>query len=473
MSDDQDDFPEPITWPDQGWVLVETQQDLEEAVEDLQGSEALAIDTEADSFFSYRESCCLVQITGDNTVDYVVDPLTVEDMSLLAPMMADPKVTKIFHGADYDVVSMKRDFGYEFVNIFDTMIAAQASGHKKFGLNDLVQRYFGQKLNKKWQRHDWSSRPLLDVHIDYARNDSHFLHKLREILWGMAGERGRHDMLAEEFKLLESRSWTGRELDPDDCMRVKGARKLGDQARSVLRSVWMLREGIAESKNRPSFKVFGNDALLRVADKAPTTKDELRELLGDNHHLVRRYSREIVEAINAGLEDERPPPPKNPPAPPPRNPDVPPFMRDDEALLVSLKKWRNATVDDLGLGPGMVVNNQLLKDVAALKPEVAQQLDAIGEMRQWQKDEFGQALVDRVQSWLTSTPAPKAKAEGSGDEAEPGEGGKRRRRRRRRRGGEGGERAEGSGGESGSEGRESSGGASASAPAPAGDAPAS
>ena len=67
-----------------------------------------------------------------------IDPLAIDDLSCLGPMMADPDVVKVFHGADYDITSLKRDFGYTISPVFDTMIVAQALGIERFSLADLA-----------------------------------------------------------------------------------------------------------------------------------------------------------------------------------------------------------------------------------------------------------------------------------------------------------------------------------------------
>ena len=428
MSDSTDPADEivPITLPDEGYVYVDTAEGLLDVVEALRGCTVVGIDTESDSFFSYTERCCLVQVTGEGTVDFIIDPLAIDDLSPLGPMCADPNIVKIFHGADYDVVSMKRDFGHRFSNIFDTMIAAQATGHERFGLNDLVQRYFGEKLDKKWQRHDWSSRPLQDHHLDYARKDSHFLPTLREILLVQAEERGRLAMLTEEFGLLQDREWTGRPFSADDCMRIKGSRGLDELGRKILRTVYTLREEKAAAKNRPPFKVFGNDVLTRVARDAPSDIDALKKCLGANHHVVRRYAEEVVAAVNAGIDDETAPP--LPPAPRgPRTPDHLAVTREDEPLVLAIKDWRNRLARKSALGPGMIINNSIIGQVAAVKPKVVEDLERIKDMRDWQRADFGEALVEKVQTWLAEQPEP--------GEAPPPK--KRRRRRRRRRAAEG------------------------------------
>ena len=119
---------------------------------------------------------------SDLEADYIVDPLKVEDLSPLKTLLEDPDIVIILHGGDYDVVSLKRDFDIHINNIFDTMIAGQFLGLPKIGLADLIGRYFGHALDKKYQRHDWARRPLEPEHLDYARGDTHWLLALREVM---------------------------------------------------------------------------------------------------------------------------------------------------------------------------------------------------------------------------------------------------------------------------------------------------
>ena len=98
--------------------------------------------------------------------------------------------------ADYDIVSMKRDFGYTFVNVFDTMISAQFLGFDKVGLADLIRRFFGHTIDKKHQWHDWSKRPLFEEHLT-----THTLAlAIRELLLIHLRRSGRLEAVEEEFE---------------------------------------------------------------------------------------------------------------------------------------------------------------------------------------------------------------------------------------------------------------------------------
>ena len=72
-------------------MLIEDGPGLARLVDELADFDEIAVDTEADSFYSYQEKVCLIQITGGG-VDYLVDPLADLDLSPLGDVLADPEL---------------------------------------------------------------------------------------------------------------------------------------------------------------------------------------------------------------------------------------------------------------------------------------------------------------------------------------------------------------------------------------------
>jgi len=381
------------------YTYVTTPAGLAHAVERLSAADVVGVDTEADSFYSYTEKVCLIQLSGAGH-DFILDPLSLKDLSALAPLMADRGVVKVFHGADYDVVSLKRDFRFDIRNLFDTMIAAQAVGVERFSLADLVEGEFAVVLEKKYQRHDWSERPLQPHHLDYARLDSHFLPDLRDRLWARVVARGRQEHVLEEFALLEEREWTGRAMEPADWLKVKGANRLRPEQQRVARELYRLRDRLARELDRPPFKVMANDALLEIARQRPRTRDALKALLGERHFLNRRYSAEIADAVERAARSEEP---LQPPRPPRGDASRRPYTREDDRLFEKLKEWRNRMAAAASLGPAMIVPNGVLKSVAILRPRDEEVLSRVDEMRRWQVREFGADLL-RIVAEDSETP---------------------------------------------------------------------
>ncbi len=411
-------------------VLVETPEALAECAAQLSRARVIGVDTESDSMHHFREKVCLIQIS-DLQTDFVIDPLFVPDLSPLAPIMANPAIIKVFHGADYDVVCLKRDFNFEFNGIFDTMIAAQFLGFPRFGLADLIKNWWGWTIDKKWQRHDWAARPLLDEHLDYARGDSHWLPALRDLFQLRLARAGRLEHVAEECIALQAREWLRPRSDPADFYRVKGCRELDPVGLQVLRAVYRLREREAEAQDRPAFKVLPDEIMLEIAFRRPDSLEALTACFRRNAPFVRRYGEALATAVSEGLAEEGPLPP------PPQAAKREPGLRGPRAerLMGALKDWRNAQVTDSGLPPIAVVSNGVLQELVRVAPKTLDELAAVPGVRRWQAALYGPAWLDIIARVLGAGPAPAVEAS---DEADAEGAGRRRRRRGGRAGGRGG-----------------------------------
>jgi len=399
-------------------IVVTDVETLARVADTLASAPVVAVDTESDSFHHYQEKVCLLQLSDLDT-DYVIDPLAVRDLSPLAPIFANPAQVKIFHGADYDVVSLKRDFGFQFRNLFDTMVSAQFLGLPRFGLADLIERWFGHVVDKKYQRHDWAERPLREEHLDYARGDTHFLPALREVLLRRLVQADRLGPVSEECELLEAREWAGRPKDPAAWQRVKGARQLGPEPQRVLRALYAWRDGQARQLDRPAFKVIPDPVLLAVAANPPQTLDDLGNMLRRGSPLFRRFGEGLHAAVQGGLGDTTPLA-----APAAREPtervDSRLSAREQERLLQRLKDWRNQVISRGGESPVTVVSNGVMKEIARHAPTTLEELAAVPEVRRWQVARWGVAILEQIEPALRDLgPAP--------DSAPAG----RRKRRRR------------------------------------------
>lgn len=412
--------------------MVEDEESLVKACGLLDGEPFVGIDTEADSMYHYREKVCLLQITDRNR-DYIVDPLAIGHIGGLKDLLADSSVQKIFHGADYDVVSLKRDFSLEVHNIFDTMVAAQVLGLPRVGLADLCGGLFGAKMDKKYQRHNWAARPLEPEHLDYARGDSHYLLSLRDVLLHKLEKANRTDVAFEEFHRLETRVWSPRAPSPSDWQRIKGSKALDVEAKRVLRSLYAYRDEQARALDRPPYKVIPDAFLMRVAQSRPKNLDQLRSLAKKRSSMIRRHGPKLVESVQKGLENDSPfqTPPKKTPA----GPKPPHGGRDTERLLQRLKGWRSEKQEALDLPVAMLASNAHLKVLAGWRPQKIAELEELPDIRQWQIDRYGETWIELITEFETKRQETKSA---------PGRNRSGRRRKRRR-----GARSQGSPNETG------------------------
>ncbi|MFP6655118.1 MAG: ribonuclease D, partial [Myxococcota bacterium] len=121
--------------------IVTKKSEMEKIAKELLREEIVAFDTEADSFYHYFDKVCLVQIATRKKC-WLVDPLGPDGSKILEPLAAvfsSPKVRVLFHAAEYDIYVLKRDCGFEFTNLFDTMVCAQLLGYPAIGLAALVE----------------------------------------------------------------------------------------------------------------------------------------------------------------------------------------------------------------------------------------------------------------------------------------------------------------------------------------------
>jgi len=196
-------------------IWVDTPERLAAAATELGGAAALAIDTEADSFYHYFHKCCLIQVS-DGHQAYLIDPLALKDAGAMRGLFDDPGRAKVLHAAEQDVLYLRRDFGLDLHPLFDTMIAAQLLGKKSVGLAGLLQEYFAVVLDKGCQRDDWSRRPLTTRQMAYAAEDVRHLIRLRHALESDLEAKGRLEWAREEFEHIARRAWAPREFDREE-----------------------------------------------------------------------------------------------------------------------------------------------------------------------------------------------------------------------------------------------------------------
>ncbi len=347
----------------------------------------IALDTEAASFHHYHDRVYLVQLSSP-TVTAVIDPLAVGDLGPLGELLANPKVEKIFHDADYDLRLLDKQHGFRARRLFDTRIAAQFLNEPGIGLGALLEKYFGVKVDKRFQRADWSARPLSAEMLQYAADDTRYLCELRTLLLNQLIEIGRDSWVAEEFALLESTRWTAGDLDQQTSyLALKGTKRLERRALAVLRELYFWRETTAGELDRASFRVMGNETLFLLAANPVADAAALAKVRGVGREVVSRWGREVLAAIARGLAV--------PDADLPRIARPPRRTIDLEHLarVERLKGARNAAAARLKLAPGVLCPNGTLEAIARAGPHSAEDLAGVPGVRRWQVGALGTELL--------------------------------------------------------------------------------
>jgi ribonuclease D len=410
------------------YEIITQRTELERLAKQLLREEIVAFDTEADSFYHYFDKVCLVQIATPNGC-WLVDPIAMGGASELEPLgavFASPKVKILFHAAEYDIYVLKRDCGFEFRNLFDTMVSAQLLGYPAIGLAALVEKHFGVSLPKDEQRSDWSRRPLTEKQLRYAASDVHYLIRLADTLQTELTQAGRLEWAKSDFETLCGRRWPDREFDELGYLRITGARALDPVALAVLRELYLLRDQRSREIDRPPFKVLGNRTLLEISREKISDLDSLAEIKGISDLILKRLGKDLVAAVKKGLRKPHGPIPRLDTAVRRR------MDRETEKRLAALKEWRGPRAQSLALDPGVLCPNATLEAIAWANPVSADEMKGIVELKDWFVREFSEEIVGVIASHTeaaASEPVAESSEGGDGGESRP-DGTTRRTRRR-------------------------------------------
>jgi len=362
-------------------VWVDQSQELHKVIDELLSQDIVAVDTESNSLYAYQEQVCLIQFSTRGK-DILVDALALPDLSLLAPIFQSDKIMKVFHAAEYDLICLFRDYGFQFNFLFDTMIAARTLGYQKIGLGSLLEKYFDVHMDKKYQRANWGKRPLKPEMLEYARLDSHFLIPLAEILQKELRDSGRWSLAVEDFERLTHDIHDTTESDEEDFWKLRGARDLNSWQAAILKSVYQFREAQAEKQDRPSFKILSHQALVDIASQAPESLEALKKLPSLNYRLVDRYGRGLINAVQEGE--------KAPPENPPHN------NRPKEAVLDrmdALREWRKTAGRDIGVPSDVILPKDVLNRIARENPKNVQSLQKVMEDVPYRYQHFADEIM--------------------------------------------------------------------------------
>jgi ribonuclease D len=353
---------------------------LDAAVRAMGGSQAIALDTESNSFHHYPEQLCLIQIATRHNV-HVIDTISLKELDLLNGVLADGSIQKVIHGADYDIRSLDRHHGSRIRNLYDTSVSARFAGIPEFGLAALTKNLLGVTIpkSKRLQRTDWGRRPLSADALDYAITDVLHLIALREILDRRLLALGRTAWVAEECSRLEDVRYIEPNIETG-FFSIKGVGKLDGRGLAILRSLWLFRDKEARRQHRPPFFVLPDAALIYLVTSPMAA---LSEVPGLGQIGLQRFGRGLQQALQEGLTASpvhRPPPVAAERA-----------GRQQTQRLSRLKAWRVSLGARLSLDPPLLWPTASLERIARTPDNLGIELNS-PNVRRWQRDQFTSSL---------------------------------------------------------------------------------
>ena len=361
-------------------VWVDHKATFEKMVRDLSAQSRIAVDTESNSLHAYREQVCLIQFSTPKT-DYLLDPFVLSDLSALAPLFSSPGIEKIFHAAEYDLICLKRDFGFEFASLFDTMYAARVLGYTLVGLDNMLSEKLGIKVDKRHQKADWGARPLTPAQINYARFDTHYLFQLRDMLEAELEAKGRLQLAREDFARACEVELPRDKVNGATWMRFSSRKDVSTRELTILRELCSFRDRVAEKLDRPPFKVISDETLLDIARNLPEKDVDLAGI-GLSSKQIRLWGPDLLDATRRGT--------------------VAPLVtralnqRPSDAVLKRLEKlknWRKIQAKEMGVESDVVLPKVYLNALSETPPKNISELQSQLSDSPWRYRQFGTRLL--------------------------------------------------------------------------------
>lgn len=327
---------------DPGYRIVDTDEQLDEVVDQLLDTDRYAIDTEFHRERTYYPQLALIQIAWPGDL-VLIDPIAV-DPEPLAEVFRSTDVEAVLHACSQDLEVLELVAGAAPSRIFDTQIAAAFVGMRTPSLASLHDQLLGLKLPKANRLTDWLRRPLEPEQQAYAASDVAHLLEIQDLLIDQLEDNGRLAWADDECELARTKGLSVRK--PEEAwLRIKEARSLGARARTAAQELAAWRERSAQDRNIPVRHVLPDLAIVALAQKAPSDPADVGRTRGlERRGVSKRDAAEIVEVI-AGAKDMPPPPTQ------PRKANGGPDLRPAVTLIAA---WMSQYADDMNLDPAML-----------------------------------------------------------------------------------------------------------------------
>lgn len=280
---------------------IDSDDELAQRCEQLQGVARIALDTEFIRERTYFPGICLVQLAAGDDV-LLIDPLAVKRLEPLYALLAAPSITKVLHAARQDFEIFFHLTGRLPAPLFDTQVAAALVGYpEQVGYATLVEAILGVTLDKSHTRTNWQRRPLSDAQLAYAADDVRYLGPVCDHLVERLADSGRTDWAREDnISLKDPKLYEGH---PEDAWRrIKAARHLKGRQGAALKSLAAWRERWAIARDKPRQWMIRDEVLVAIARSAPDSANALADIPGVTDKMVSRHADTILEAVATGGE---------------------------------------------------------------------------------------------------------------------------------------------------------------------------
>jgi len=365
---------------------VDSDSELRRVVGILRSGPVVSIDTEFARSHTYYPEVGLIQ-AYDGRQCYLIDPLAVGDLAIIAELLADTDVTKVLHACSEDMEVFEYAVGVTPSPVFDTQIAAAALGISfSISYQNLVAHYLDISVPKEQTRSDWLQRPLSDAQLDYAALDVIHLLEVYDKQERELESQGRSHWVEEECSGL------GQEISislaPDRYyLRVKSSSRMSRAELNKLQALCAWRERRARELNVPRNRVVEEKALVAAVRSDIHDKNGLQEIAGMTPRQVRKHGDEILFL----LSEARLVPARDFPA---AIEEMPVAVKN--ARMKLLKKVVDERAAALNVSPELLARRRHLELLLRTADEVGE-YELPDPFTGWRRKAIGEALLAALQ----------------------------------------------------------------------------
>jgi len=297
------------------FAFIDKLEQLDQFMIEIEGCKELAIDLEYHSYRSYQGFTCLMQLSTREK-DYIIDTIALRShLHVLNRVFMDPKVVKVLHGSRYDIQWLQKDFGVYMVNLFDTGEAAKVLGLKA-SLANLLKHYCDVTANKQYQLADWRQRPLPEEMVKYAREDTHYLLYIYDVMRKelMTPKNSDDDPVVflksvwKSSKALCLQTYQKPKAKDTEFYAIiaRNAVLMGEGSIKILEMLLTWRDYVARVEDESVKFVMPNDVLFDLAKSAPQTLSDLEIVLkrhpkNTHHDCITKYSSDLLSRITSTI----------------------------------------------------------------------------------------------------------------------------------------------------------------------------
>ncbi|XP_014524242.1 protein RRP6-like 2 isoform X2 [Vigna radiata var. radiata] len=297
--------------------LVEEVKDLKELAARLRSVNEFSVDLEHNQYRSFQGLTCLMQIST-RAEDFVVDTLKlrIHIGPYLRDVFKDPSKKKVMHGADRDILWLQRDFGIYVCNLFDTHQASKLLGLERNSLEYILYHFCEVTANKDYQNADWRLRPLPDEMLRYAREDTHYLLYIYDLmrikLFALSKESESSESTDTPLVEVYKRSYDvcmqlyeKELLTENSYLHIYGLQGAGFNAQqlAIVSGLCEWRDIVARAEDESTGYVLPNKSVLEIAKQIPLTTSKLRRLVKSKHPYVEHNLDTVVSIIRHSIQN--------------------------------------------------------------------------------------------------------------------------------------------------------------------------